>query len=72
VEEEAVMAGETGGTVPPPSAEDRAEAIAVLTQRFIDAGKGPAESAEVAAAVVDQAIGARAGTIDPGQAGLSS
>lgn len=57
---------------PEPSAEHRAEAIQVLTQRFIEAGKDPAESAEVAAAVIDHTIGVRAGTIDPDQAGLSS
>jgi hypothetical protein len=63
VEEEAVTA---------PTAEDRQLAIDVLTQRFIEAGKDPAESAEVAAAVVDQAIADRQAGGGPGQAGLSS
>lgn len=39
-----------------PSAEDRQLAVDILTQRFIEAGKDPAEAMEVAAAVIDHAI----------------
>jgi hypothetical protein len=52
----------------PPTPEDRQQAIDILTQRFIDAGKDPEESAEVAAEVIDQAIADRG---EAGQPGLS-
>jgi hypothetical protein len=49
--------------------QDRQAAIDALTKRFVELGKDPAESREVAIAVVDQAIADRAKSKGGGKTG---